>query len=77
MMAGSSSGNSCKTRGEGRDCSTSVDGATEGEAAVELGRGDNKKSSCDDAVGWEKGKDDSSKTECREMMTRRVDRSRQ
>jgi hypothetical protein len=52
MMARSSSGNSCKTRGEGRGCSTSVDGATEGEATVELGGGDSKKSSCDNKVGW-------------------------
>jgi hypothetical protein len=77
MMARSSSGNSCKTRGEGRGCSTSVDGATEGEATVELGGGESKKSSCNNKVGWEKGKDGSAKTTCREMMTRRVDKSRQ
>jgi hypothetical protein len=49
---------------------TCVDGSTEGGAAAEL-EGGNKKSSCDDEVGWEeKGKDDSSKATCREMMTR-------
>jgi hypothetical protein len=70
MMVGSSSGNSYKTKGEGRGCLTCVDGSTEGGAAAEL-EGGNKKSSCDDEVGWEeKGKDDSSKATCREMMTR-------
>jgi hypothetical protein len=54
---------SCKTSGDGRGFSTSEDGATEGETAVELDGGGSKKSSCDGDVGWEeKGKDDSSKT---------------
>jgi hypothetical protein len=77
MMVGSSSGSFCKTTSEGRGCSTSVDGATEGEAVAELEEG-NKKSSCDGDVGWEeKGNKDSSKTTCREIITRRVDKSKQ
>jgi hypothetical protein len=78
MMAGSSLGSSCKTSGEGRGCSTSVDGATEGEAVAELEGEDSKKSSCDNGGdSEEKGNDDSSKTTCREIITRRVDKSRQ
>jgi hypothetical protein len=37
-----------------------VDGVTKGEAVAELEGEENKKSSCDGGVDWEKGIDDSS-----------------